>query len=372
MPPVTVVHLVSTLGIGGQEMVIHSLVSHTDRRRFRPIVITLHGGGPVADRIAALGVPVESLGDGTPSSLALVRRLVGRLRVHRPDILHTHNPAPHQIGAAARLIARVPALVHTKHGRNNFPTRLHRWKEQLAGRLSTLVVPVSADAATVARTSDHVPERKIRVIHNGIDTDGSPQASPFPAGRPPRAVHVARLNRVKDQKSLLAATRIVADRVPDFRLDIVGDGPMNAELRRLATELRLDDIVTFHGMQSDVRPFLAQADFFLLPSLSEGIAITMLEAMCAGLPVVATDVGGNREVVRHDVTGLLVPVRNPEALAEAMLTTIANPDRAREWGGEGRRRVVAEFNIAQTVRAYEAAYLEVLDRPVPVVREVVA
>ncbi|HET9065631.1 MAG TPA: glycosyltransferase [Gemmatimonadales bacterium] len=364
MQRVTVVHLVSTLGIGGQEMVIHSLVSHADLRRFRPIVLALHDGGPVADRIASLGVPVEVLGGGEAGTVTLIRRLAARLRTHCPDILHTHNPAPHQLGAVAHVLARVPALIHTKHGRNNFPTRTRRWAEQMAGRVTDLVVPVSEDAAEVARTVDRVPARKIRVIHNGIDLTALGMAEVLPSGRAPRAVHVARLNRVKDQRSLLASTRLLVDRHPGFHLDIVGDGPMGAELRALATALGLDSAVTFHGMQDDVTPYLANADLFLLPSLSEGIAITMLEAMGSGLPVVATDVGGNREVVVQGETGLLVPAGDPTSLADAVDQLLADPARARSWGAAGRQRVETDFNIAGTVRAYEAAYLEVLGRPV--------
>lgn len=364
MQQVTVVHLVSTLGIGGQEMVIHSLVAHADRHRFRPIVLTLHGGGPVAERIEALGVPVEVLGEGDLSARVLIRRLTARLRALAPDVLHTHNPAPHQIGAVAKLLAGVPALVHTKHGRNNFPNRVRRWKEQAAGRVTNLVVPVSLDAAEVARTIDRVPARKIRVIHNGISLEGSRRADVLPAGRPARAVHVARLNRVKDQWTLLDATRLLVDRHPGFHLDIVGDGPVGDKIRAYATELGLDEAVTFHGMQDDVVPFLAAADLFLLSSVSEGIAITMLEAMGAGLPVVATDVGGNREVVVPGETGLLVPPRNPTALADAVDAVLEDPARARAWGAAGRRRVESEFSIAGTVAAYESAYLEVLGRPV--------
>jgi glycosyltransferase involved in cell wall biosynthesis len=362
MTPVTVVHLVSTLGVGGQEMVILSLVEHMDRQRFNPVVLTLHEGGPLADRIRAFGVPVETVGEPGLTGLPLVRRLAARLKAHGTDVLHTHNPAPHQHGAAARLLAGVPVLIHTKHGRNHFPTRARRWAEQIAGKFSDLVVAVSIDSSEVARTIDRVPASKLRVIHNGIALDTMPRATVGREGRGPRAVHVARLNRIKDQPTLLRAARILANQVPGFTLDIVGDGPMGAVVRPLATELGLDEVVTFHGMQGDVRPWLADADLFVLPSLSEGISITLLEAMAAGLPVVATDVGGNREVVRHGETGLLVPVGDAAAVASAMHDLLLDPARARQMGARGRERVDAEFNIDRTVAAYEQAYLEMLDR----------
>ena len=362
MSPVTVAHLVSTLGVGGQEMVILSLVEHIDRRRFQPVVLTLHEDGPVADRIRALDVPVEVIGTPGLTGLPLVRRLAARLRHHDVRVLHTHNPAPHQHGAAARLLAGTPALIHTKHGRNNFPTRARRWAEQLAGRFSDLVVAVSADAAEVARRIDRVPQHKLRVIHNGIAVDGIALADIGSTGRPPRAVHVARLNRIKDQPTLLRAARIVADRIPGFTLDIVGDGPMGDLVRQLAADLDLGDVVTFHGMQEDVARYLSQSDLFVLSSLSEGIAITLLEAMAAALPVVATDVGGNREVVRPGETGLLVPVGNPATFADAMVDLLQNPARARAMGAAGRQRVVTDFNIVRTARAYEDAYQSLLDR----------
>jgi glycosyltransferase involved in cell wall biosynthesis len=362
MTPITVVHLVSTLGVGGQEMVILSLVEHMDRLRFRPVVLTLHEGGPLVERIRALGVPVETVGEPGLTGLPLVRRLAARLRFHRADVLHTHNPAPHQHGAAARVLAGVPVLIHTKHGRNNFPTRARRWAEQLAGRFSDLVVAVSIDSAEVAGTIDRVPAHKLRVIHNGIALGDMPRATVGREGRPPRAVHVARLNRIKDQTTLLRAARIVADQLPGFVLEMVGDGPMGEQIRSLATELGLDVVVRFHGMQDDVRPWLADADLFVLSSLSEGISITLLEAMASGLPVVATDVGGTREVVLPGRTGTLVPVGDATALATAMTAMLTDPVGARSMGAAGRERVDAEFNIDRTVAAYQQAYVELLGR----------
>jgi sugar transferase (PEP-CTERM/EpsH1 system associated) len=355
-----VVHVVSTLGIGGQEMVILSLIRHMDRARYTPHVLCLHDRGPLAERIEALGVPVDVIGAHGVGLLEMGRRLARRLRELRPDIVHTHNPAPHQAAAVARLITRFPALVHTKHGRNNFPTRTRRWAEQLAGKMTDMVVPVSTDAAEVASRVDRVPDRKLRVIQNGIEVLGVAQATPLPPGRAPRAVHVARLNRIKDQGTLLRATRAVADALPGFTLDIVGDGPMHADIHALATELGLDEVVRFHGFRDDVGTILASADLFVLSSLSEGISITLLEAMAAGLPVVATDVGGNREVVLPGETGMLVPVGDHAALGDAMLAVLTDPALARTMGAAGYTRVAATFAIDRTVHAYEAIYRELL------------
>jgi glycosyltransferase involved in cell wall biosynthesis len=203
-----------------------------------------------------------------------------------------------------------------------------------------------------------VPANRIRVIRNGIDVRAVEPVTQRSQGW--RAVHVARLNFVKDQETLLRAARIVADQAPHFRLDIVGDGELREPLERLAADLALDEIVTFHGMQQDIRPFLASADAFVLSSVSEGIALTLLEAMAAGLPIVATDVGGNREVVIPGETGFLVPAGDPAALAGGMTALFSNPDRMRRFGSAARRRAVAEFSVGATVAAYETLYLSLL------------
>ena len=201
------------------------------------------------------------------------------------------------------------------------------------------VVAVSTDSADVARTVERVPPDRLRVIHNGIDIGAIIPVPPTPRGW--HVVHVARLNAVKDQVTLLRAARLVLDREPAFRLDIVGDGEQRQALERLSADLGLGNAVRFHGFQMDVRPFLAGRDAFVLSSVSEGIALTLLEAMAAALPVVATDVGGNREVVIAGETGFLVPPGDPAALARALITLLSDPARASQFGAAGRSRVTS-------------------------------
>jgi glycosyltransferase involved in cell wall biosynthesis len=357
-PPWGVVHCVFSVAIGGQEMVILSLASRADRSRFAPRVLCLHSAGELAPRFEAAGVPVDVLtapiGAGSMQALSAVRRY---LHQHRPAILHTHNPSPHQYGALARPGSGVPVLVHTKHGRNQTLTGRGLLLERLAGRMTDAVVGVSRDAAEVAHDIERIPWERIRIIHNGIDP--GPIATAHP-GTGWRAVHVARLNHVKDQATLLRAARLVLDANPAFRLDIVGDGELRGKLEQLAADLALGDAVTFHGFRRDVRPFLDAADVFVLSSTSEGIAITLLEAMAAGLPVVATDVGGNREVIEAGATGLLVPARSPVALSNAIIDVLADPGRAATMGAGGSERVRRSFSLDAMLRAYDDLYLELL------------
>ena len=206
-----------------------------------------------------------------------------------------------------------------------------------------------------------VPRELVRVIHNGIEPGESPAPAPWGAVTP-RAITVARLDPVKDQQTLLRAARTVADRIPDVRIEIVGDGPERGALERLSRELQLQECLRFLGYREDVPSLLRRPQIFILSSISEGISLGLLEAMAAGLPVVATDVGGNREVVVDEVTGLLVPPRSPAALADAVLSLLLDPGRARALGIAGRARLEREFDLGRTVSRYGSLYSELLAR----------
>jgi glycosyltransferase involved in cell wall biosynthesis len=172
------------------------------------------------------------------------------------------------------------------------------------------------------------------------------------------------LNWVKDQVTLLRAVRLVLDRLPGFELDVIGDGPAREEVVALRKELGLEGKVHLRGSRDDVADWLANADMFVLSSVSEGICLTLLEAMAAGLPIVATDVGGNREIVEEGGTGRLVPAADPEAMAKAIVAMCENAELAREMGRRGRERVERHFDVRTMVARYEAMYAELLGRAV--------
>jgi glycosyltransferase involved in cell wall biosynthesis len=364
-PLIDVVHLVTSVEFGGLEKVVLDLARRRTREMFEMQVMCLETAGALAPRFAELGIPVETIGRPGDWYLQRVTRLARRLRAVRPQVLHTHNPGPHLHGALAAGLARVPVLVHTKHGRNKVERRLVRTINRFAASRSDCVVAVSDDAATVSREVERVPPAKIRTIHNGVDLEHYAYRGPRAGRTGLRAVTVARLDPVKDQATLLRAVRLIADKDPSFSIDVVGDGPSRSELEILRAELHLEHHCRFHGFQGDVRPFLAQADVFVLSSISEGIPLTLLEAMAMGLPGIATDVGGNREVIVQGETGYLVPVRSPAALAEAVLRLKTEPAGLDRLGQGSRRRVEEEFSLAAMVARYEALYLELLGRRSP-------
>ena len=358
--PVRVVHLVTTLAIGGLEKVVLDLVRFGSPDRFTMRVVCLDDSGVLEDRFAMLGVEVDVI--GTAGSVpARILRLARRLKMLKPHVLHTHNPQAHLHGALAARLARVPVVVHTKHGRHYEDHVALAWLNRLASRWTSRLVAVSDDAASVAREMEGVPAGGVRVIHNGIDTQMFAAREPRPLLAPMRAVTVGRLSAIKDHATLLRAVRRVVDQVPTFRLDIVGDGPERAGLEALRQTLGLRQTVHFHGYHEDVSGFLAGADFFVLPSISEGLSIALLEAMAAGLPTIATDVGGNREVVVPGETGYLIPSRAPDVLAAVMLRMQSDTAGIERMGRAARRRVEEHFNVRRVVQQYEALYLDCLE-----------
>jgi glycosyltransferase involved in cell wall biosynthesis len=348
--PIRVVHLVIALEIGGLEMVVANLARQIGDR-FSLYVICLEGLGPIASRFEHAGVPVECIGRPDTPMVCSILRLRRRLNTLRPDVIHEKA---HIRGALASVgLSRRPALVHTRHGES----RATGWAA-IANRVavwrSGFIVSVSEKASAIAR-AEGAPSHCIRVIRNGIDVSAQHVDSIGDARRT-RVVAIGRLTPVKDFATMLRAARIVADADPSFRLDVVGDGPSRPELEDLRRQLRLEPHVTFHGARNDARRVLSEARLFVQSSLSEGVSLTLLEAMAAGVPVAATRVGGTPEVVEHGVTGLLVAAAQPERLAAAMLTILQDRRLAQRMSERARARAAQHFDLTQMTASYETLY----------------
>lgn len=348
-----VAHVTQGLDVGGQEKLLVEFARHADRRRFELLIVALGGRGRLAATLEDLGWTVCAL--EAPSGLrpGLVRRLARLLRAQRIDVVHTHDDRPLLYGMPAAWWAGVRRRFHTHHhGAVPYITRRQRLLQGWAARLCDRFVCVSHDSARYAVALGVDPAR-VRTLHNGIDLERFPFTGPRDDGP---AVTVARLSPEKDIANLLHATREVCVRAPDFRLEIAGDGPCRAEWQRLTGELGLTERVRFLGEVRDVPALLGSARLFVLPSQTEGISLTILEAMARGLPVVATHVGGTPEVVRTEETGLLVPARDPVALAAALVRVHGDAELGRRLGFAGRQRAEAHFDVRRMVAQYEALY----------------
>jgi sugar transferase (PEP-CTERM/EpsH1 system associated) len=357
---VRIAHVTFGLDVGGQEKLLVEFARHADRERFDLRFISIGDRGPLAGDIEALGWPLDAL--GAPSGLrpALIVRLAASFRRWRPDVVHTHDQRALFYAGPATRLARVPMLVHTRHGRDVHATRRQAAMFRALSRLVDQFVCVSEEVAALSRARGGVAPSRLRTIKNGIDLDGFRFIGPDPAGP---VVTVARLSPEKDVANLVRATATAAERAPELRVEVAGGGPCLADLKQLAADLGVGGRIAFLGEVRDIPAVLARARMFVLPSRSEGIPLTVLEAMACGLPVVATRVGGLAEVVRDGVTGLLVPPADPAALAQAVLRIGRDPERGLRMGRAGRERVEQHFEIRRMVADYESLYVAQMPRP---------
>jgi len=354
-PPVRVAHVVETLDLGGLEKLLIDFVRYTDRTRFVPQVVTLGARGTLADEIEALDCPVISLGlgGGLRARSGAWSKLSALFRRERIGVVHTHSEGPLLYGAPAAKREGVPCVVHTRHhGPDLGRSGRALFAMSVASRWVDTYACVADDGARCCVT-EGINASKVVTIWNGIDLDRFAYQGPAPRGP---AVIVARLNPEKDHATLLHAVALAIVEEPEFRLEIAGDGPCLAELQSLARHLKLEDHARFLGKVDDVPALLSRAGLVVLSSKLEGISLTLLEAMARGLPVVATKVGGNPEVVIDGETGRLVPAETPEVLAAAMLELWRDPRKSREFGIAGRIRAERFFDVRKTLARYEAIY----------------
>jgi len=355
-----VIHVALQLDTGGMEKLLVEFARHADRKQFNLGFVSLTTRGRVAQEIEALGWPIWALHAPPGLRPSLCLRLASLFRAWGADVVHLHNTKPMLYGAPAARLGGVRRTIYTRHGQRQNASGRQNLAFMMASRLLDAAVCVSRDSAALS-VRQGIDSRRIHTIWNGIDTTRFSYHGPVDRGP---ALMVARLNPEKDVETLLHATALVVKAESDFKLEIVGDGPCLNDLQHKARELKLSDSVSFLGNRNDVATLLERASFGVLSSLTEGISLTLLESMARGLPVVATNVGGNPEIVLDGRTGLLVPPRNPSRLAQAMLELWRNPQKSREMGWAGHRRVQMHFDARQMVCQYEQLYRGAL-RPAP-------
>ncbi|WP_298867075.1 glycosyltransferase [uncultured Gimesia sp.] len=350
-------HLSLTLCTGGLERLLVDFARYHNRDQFELEFIALGDTGLPAEEIRKLGCPVIEYPLTADGKVARINQLANFFSVRNYDLLHTHNAYPHFYGSLAGYRAKIPATIHTRHGRRFGETLSERIQFALASRISDRVVPVSDDTGERCKNIGWLSDRKIKRIWNGIDVDRFVFTGPADKLT---AITVSRLSPEKDLITMLEAVKFVVSSIPQFHLMIVGNGPEREILERKTAALQLDSHVTFLGERSDIPDLLSQAGFYVSSSLTEGISLTLLEAMSVGLPVVTTSVGGNPEIVQQPDTGLLVPSANPPKLADAIIQMCQQQTNWKKMGQQARDRVEQYFNIRSMIQEYERVYLDVL------------
>ena len=354
---VRVCHVSMCLATGGLERLLVEFARNCSRSRFDQSFVALDSLGQPANDIRELGFSAESAADSSDGRIARLFYLRNLFRERQVDIVHSHNTLAHFYATLAAKLAGVRVVVNTQHGRGCGDSWRARAQFRIANFFSDQIVGVSEDAVELCRRDDRFSRQKTTTIWNGIDLDRFEYRGP---AVDPVAISVARLSPEKDFSTLLRAVWILIQDVPEFRLQIVGDGPEREHLRSLSRDLKLDRHIEFLGECSDVPQRLARAGFFVSATRTEGISLTLLEAMATGLPVVTTRVGGNPEVVQDGRTGRLVKAGCPERLANAMREMLLDRDAWPVMGELARQRVEQHFNVRNMVRQYESLYEELL------------
>ncbi len=371
---ITVLFPITDLAMDGAQRQLLELVKGLDKKRFKPVVLTLHPGGPLEREFKQVpDVEVISLERKGKYDLLCLFKVLGILRKMKIDIVQPFLTPATLFGLLPALLRRTPVKIVTERsgpGKRNdhLGYRIYLKAEDFLTRFADWAVP-NSHAGQEYLVQRGIKPSRIRVIYNGInlsrltaDDEGVEQVRRR-LDLPPHGRVVgmmARLFPVKGHAIFLQAAALINQVMPDTRFALVGDGPLRSHLEDMTQELGLASKAVFFGEQRDVGTYLSAFDIAALTSETEGCSNSLLEAMALGKPVVATDVGGNRELVRHGETGFLVPRGDAEPLAQAIIALLQDPDTAEAMGQRAKERVVTQFSLERMVHQYQSLYEETL------------
>ena len=374
--PPLIIHVIYRLAVGGLENGLVNLINRMSVDRYRHTIVSLTDISDFRQRITRPDVNCIALHKRPGHDVRMLWQLWQLFRERRPTIVHSRNLAALDAQLPAWL-ARVPVRIHGEHGRDvhdlDGSSRKYQWLRRGFRPLIHQYVPLSRDLEAYLRGPVAVPADRIRLICNGVDTERFHPAAQR-AGLLPDGFAtvddivmgtVGRLEPVKDQLTLVKAfTELVRQDPagPRLRLVLVGEGSLRAPIEALLDKTSVARQVWLAGDRDDVPALMGALDLFVLPSLAEGISNTILEAMACGLPVVATRVGGNAELVLEGRTGVLVERDDPAAMAAALAGYVHDSELRRDHGAAARQRIEAHFSLDGMVARYTDLYDELSGR----------
>ncbi len=372
-----VAHVIHRLDVGGLENGLVNIINHMPEGHYRHVIICMTDYNPAfRARIRQSGVECYALHKQEGKDVGIYFRLWRLFRRLRPMIVHTRNLSALEALLPA-ILAGVRCRVHGEHGRDIHDIDGHNRKYNMLRRVFRpwvdRYIPLSRDLDQWLRNQVGVADNKIVAICNGVD---STLFYPALQGRDALPIEgfaeqnniiigtIGRMQTVKDQLTLVRAFLLLLHRLPDarkyLRLLLIGDGPLRTQAQAMLQQANALDLCWLPGSRDDTPVILRGMDIFVLPSLAEGISNTILEAMASGLPVIATQVGGNSELVIEGQTGALVPAADPEAMADALQRYIEDPELRHKQGQQGRQCIEREFSLAYMVQRYQSVYDDVL------------
>ena len=359
-----VLHIQRIGGIGGSERHVLELLPALRARgidaRFLGLDDTKAAPQPFYDVLSEREVPFERLPCAHDLDARLAARVIRATRAVRPDLVHTHLIHADAYGALASARS---VLVSTKHNDDPFRSGKGRHLEKLLTRHASRIICITEALARFNRDVVGLPDRKLRVVHYGLDAAPEPWGPPGGPDLPAETPVLAAVCRLVPQKGVdlaIEALVRIRERHPAAHLVVLGGGPLRAELTELAAARGVADAVSFPGRVGDVAWWLRRAAVVIHPARWEGFGLALLEAMLCERPVVATQVSSIPEIVLDGETGLLVPPGDSARLAEAVVSLLDDPARARALGEAGATRAREEFSVARMAERTAAVYEEAL------------
>lgn len=371
---IRVVYPVTDLARDGAQRQLFELVKGLDKDYFDPVVLALQGGGPLEGDLEKIpGVRLIKLERSGKLSFLRFIKVFQSVKKINPHVIQPFLTPATFWGILAAIVYRVPVKIVTERcgpGRTGLPLKYRAYlkMEDLLSRFADQIVANSEAGREFLLQRGVAPER-LNVIYNGLNFDRLvPDVEKVAQlrqdmGLPPEGKVVGILARLAQQKrhdNFLEAAAIISEVVPDTRFAIVGDGELRGSLEEQTRQLRLEDKVTFFGEQRDVGTYVSSFDIAVSASETEGCSNSLLEAMALGKPVVATDVGGNKEVIDDGDSGLLVAPDNPQALAEGILKMLQTPGLITRMGEKARLTIIDRFSLEKMVHQYESLWKDIL------------
>lgn len=370
-----VFYLVDSLNVGGTETQAVELALRLPVSEYEVTMGCLRAEGPLLEKLRGSAVNVREFhpSGGLDSAAGLYEliKLAGYLRREKFDVVHTHDLWSNLMGVPAARLARVPAIVSSRRDLAHFDWyqgKRRHWLRRIQN-LSGVVLANATPIRDALISEDRFAPEKLRVIHNGVDTEKFQRAPRdrarlFPdVGNEMLVVLVGNMHSdVKGHPWLIAAAPTVVREFPEVRFVFAGDGELRPTFAAQVAQLGLESTFKFLGRRSDIPEILASCDLAVLPSRAEGLPNAVLEYMAAGLPTIASRVGGMAELIQDGVTGLLVPAEDANALAGALLQFLRDPEQARQIANNGQRFAVENFSFERLIREIDELYGELLER----------
>ena len=370
MKKIKVLHMLNTSDIGGAEKLLLDICRYTDKDKFDLIITSFQKGALENEFKRFSYVKKIDLNDSKQFSFKTLRRLNKIIKKERIDIIQTHLQKPDLYGFLLKLKNPHVTWIIKKGNTDDYRTKLFwRISNGFIHRFANLVIPTSNQVKEFTKKIEFVPEKKFKVIYSGIDTAAMDLALKKDCSKKLKKelgfkktdkviISVGRLVYQKGFSYLIRIMKELTEQDKRYKLLIVGDGPLKSKLESLILNLKVNDNVKLLGERTDVIDLLQISDLFCLTSVKEGIPITLMEAMYVGVPIVTTNVGGNKELVQHGQTGFLEKAKDISSIKQRIKQLLHKESIRKKFIENARKTILARFSIIKTTRNYEKVYIQ--------------